>query len=174
LKDLLSTLGKVVNAMKKQESIHAKSSKEDDSLQQVALCDMDHLRLKLIKVKEKKTNRRGPIDVDMHDIEYTLVVYLLSRMPKEHTNISRNIKLQLESEAWSLGQGAFGLVKEVMWLTHNCASKITALGGEKKEVILKSYNHSQIVQFLCCWKDHVKKKTSSYEEDGGRSQQHVC
>ncbi len=35
-------LCKVVNAMKIQESIRAKLSKEDYSLQQVASCDMDH------------------------------------------------------------------------------------------------------------------------------------
>ncbi len=50
-------------------------------------------------------------------------------------------------------------MKEVRWLTHNYASKIIKLGGERKEVILKSCNHSQIVQFLWCWKDNVKKKT---------------
>lgn len=46
-----------------------------------------------------------------------------------------------------------------MWLTHNYASKIIKLGGEREEVILKYFNHSQIVQFLWRWKDNVKKKT---------------
>jgi len=44
-------------------------------------------------------------------------------MPKEHNDILRNIKSQLEkyTKVGSLGQGAFGLVKEVMWLIHNNA-----------------------------------------------------
>jgi uncharacterized protein (DUF2132 family) len=93
---------KVVNAMKKQESICAKLSKENNSLQQAASRDMDHLHLKLIEAKEKKTNRRGSIDVDMHDIEYMFVVYLLSQIPKERSDISRNIKPQVY-KGWVIG-----------------------------------------------------------------------
>ncbi len=71
-------LHKLVNAMKKKKIICAKLSKEDNSLQQVVLCDMDHLCLKVIEMKEKKTNRRRSIDVDMHYIEDMFIVYLLS------------------------------------------------------------------------------------------------
>jgi hypothetical protein len=106
--------------------------------------------------KRMRSERSNPLKTSSLSMMKKVIYLLVSRQ-----NLDGHWQLQLEeyTEVWSLGQGAFGLMKEIMWLTHNCALKITKLGGERKEVILKSYTYSQIVQFFLCWKDNVKKKT---------------
>ncbi len=89
---------------------------------------------------------------------YYLFVVVNARKTQWHLK-KHEITIGSVYKGWVIGSRSFGLMKEVMWLTHNYASKIIKLGGERKEVILKSCNHSQIVQFLWCWKDNVKKKT---------------
>jgi tRNA A-37 threonylcarbamoyl transferase component Bud32 len=144
-------LGKVESAMRKQETLLEKLSKELSSLQKAAKTDREDLLSRLEEVKKKgNTNSR----------QYVLAICLLSRMQEGHDQIAPEVAVQLQpkNKGEFLGRGAYGEVHAVTWLgNQECACK----GFKHQELdheyrILRRCSHPHILQSLWYWKEKEK------------------
>jgi tRNA A-37 threonylcarbamoyl transferase component Bud32 len=144
-------LSKVESAMRKQETLLEKLSKELSSLRKAAKTDREDLLSRLEEVKKRgNTNSR----------QYVLAIYLLSRMQEGHDQIAPEVAVQLQpkNKGEFLGSGAYGEVRAVTWLENqDCAWKVLKhqeLDDEYR--ILRPCSHPHILQSLWYWKEEEK------------------
>ncbi|CAM6058876.1 unnamed protein product [Sphagnum tenellum] len=144
-------LCKVKSAMRKQETLLEKLSKELSSLQKAAKTDREDLLSRLEEVK-KEGNTNSP--------EYVLAIYLLSRMQGGHDQVAPEVAVHLQpkNKGELLGEGAYGEVHAVTWLgNRECALKVLKHPNLDDEYrILRRCSHPHILQSLWYWKEEEK------------------
>jgi hypothetical protein len=144
-------------ALKKHDLLLQKFLRASSSLQDAAKIDMDYLLAKLKEVKDNHVSFTSPSGINNQ--EYILATYLLSQITGDVKDVTKEVDTQLKKYNWCalLGEGAGGVVGEVMWLNKKCALKIIRIPNiekEEKEVtILKRCHHPHIVKFFWYWED---------------------
>ncbi len=144
-------LGKVESAMRKQETLLEKLSKELSSLQKAAKSDRKDLLSRLEEVKKKgNTNSR----------QYVLAICLLSRMQGGDDQVAPEVAVQLQPKKRGelLSSGGYADVHAVTWLgNQECAWKVPKQKNLEDEYrILRRCNHPHIVQSLWYWTEEEK------------------
>ncbi len=187
----LAHLQYIAKAVEKDEELHEKLLKADSPLQKAADHDMFHLLAKLLEVKERYASGREGSTASIHEREYILSIYLLSRI-KDDDRIATEVESQLRDIKWGkpLGSGTYGQVSEVEWLQQPCAVKKTKETDAKEAIMARGCNHPNIVQFFWVFQEerssyiimermhedlseHIKRRL--VERNGGRPfQLHVA
>ncbi|CAK9223111.1 unnamed protein product [Sphagnum troendelagicum] len=150
----LARLQYTAKALEKDEDLREKLLKADSPLQKAADDDMNHLLKKLLKVKGKHASGREGSTASIHEREYILSIYLLSRI-KDDDRIATEVESQLKDIKWGkpLGSGAYGQVSQVEWLQRPCAVKRIQQTDPKEATMARGCNHPNIVQFFWVFQD---------------------